>query len=79
MTYLRSLRATSSRTAARADALSTVATLYIKQSVMRATHRMARPIHVPYNHLDLSNRVRRTSALLESRLGREPTMEEVAR
>ncbi len=58
---------------------STYATWWIRQAITRAIADQARTIRLPAHMVDLLNRVRRVQRGLVQEMGREPTMEEVAR
>jgi RNA polymerase primary sigma factor len=57
---------------------STYATWWIRQSIDRAIARHAREIRLPVHVLDDERRIRRASDALSWRLGREPTVAEIA-
>lgn len=58
---------------------STYASYWIKQSIKRALINSAKTIRVPAYMVELLTKWRRASALLQDRLGRIPTAEEIAR
>jgi RNA polymerase primary sigma factor len=57
---------------------STYASWWIRQSIIRAIESQIRTIRVPIYKLEAVNRVKQTSRLLHQRLGREPTVKEIA-
>jgi len=57
---------------------STYASWWIRQSIIRAIESQIRTIRVPIYKLEAVNRVKQTSKLLFQRLGREPTVKEIA-
>jgi len=57
---------------------STYATWWIRQAITRAVSQKSRTIKVPINKLELNRMATRAKTKLEERLGREPTMDEVA-
>jgi RNA polymerase primary sigma factor len=57
---------------------STYATWWIRQAVSRAVAEQGRTIRVPVHMVDVINRVFRTSRLLVTELGRDPSVEEIA-
>ena len=57
---------------------STYATHWIRQTVSRAVHDHSRIIRLPVHKHEALQKIRQTSALLSSRLQRDPTPEEVA-
>jgi RNA polymerase sigma factor (sigma-70 family) len=57
---------------------STYAAWWIKQGIKLALLENAKPIHVPTYMVALINQWRRASAELDAKLGREPTLEEMA-
>jgi RNA polymerase primary sigma factor len=57
---------------------STYAAWWIRQAIMRALINAGQPIHIPAYLSKLIRKWRRTSSLLESDLGRPPTVEEMA-
>ena len=57
---------------------STYASWWIRQSIIRAIESQIRTIRVPIYKLEAVNRVKQTSKLLFQRLGREPTVIEIA-
>lgn len=58
---------------------STYAAWWIKQSIKRSILSNAQPIHIPTYMVELINQWRYTAVDLESRLGRNPTVEEMAK
>ena len=58
---------------------STYATWWIRQAITRAIADQARTIRVPVHMVECINKQMRTSRQLVQELGREPTMEEIAR
>ncbi|MCD6290334.1 MAG: RNA polymerase sigma factor RpoD [Anaerolineae bacterium] len=58
---------------------STYATWWIRQAVTRAIADQGRTIRVPVHMYEQINRVHRTSRDLAQKLGRDPTVEEIAR
>lgn len=59
--------------------LSTYATWWIRQSITRAAGNHGRTIRLPINQGQRWGRIRRTADELSQALGREPTMEEIAK
>ena len=59
--------------------LSTYATWWIRQSVTRALADQARTIRVPVHMVEVINKATRCNRKLVQELGREPTMEEIAK
>ncbi len=57
---------------------STYASWWIRQSIIRAIESQIRTIRVPIYKLEIVNRVKQTQKMLFQRLGREPTLAEVA-
>lgn len=57
---------------------STYATWWIRQGVARAVVNQSRMIRLPAHVNDAANRARRAASLLQQRLGREPSEEELA-
>lgn len=57
---------------------STYATWWIRQAITRAIADQARTIRIPVHMIETINRMIRTSKSLTSKLGREPTHEEIA-
>jgi len=57
---------------------STYATWWIRQSIARAIHNSARTIRIPVHVIEDRNRLIRTSQYLNQKLGRDPTVEELA-
>ncbi len=57
---------------------STYATWWIRQSITRAIADQARTIRVPVHMVETINRKTRATRVLLQKLGREPTMEEIA-
>jgi len=62
----------------RGTRFSTYAAWWIKQSIKRALLENIQPVHIPTYMVALMNQWRHTSAELESRLGRAPTVDEMA-
>lgn len=62
----------------RGNRFSTYAAWWIKQSINRALLMNVQPIHVPTYMVTLINQWRYTANELESKLGREPVLEEMA-
>ena len=62
----------------RGTRFSTYAAWWIKQSIKRALLENVQPVHIPTYMVALINQWRRTAAVLESRLGRTPDVEEMA-
>jgi RNA polymerase primary sigma factor len=62
----------------RGHKFSTYATWWIRQAITRAIADQARTIRIPVHLIETINRIVRTSRMLEQRIGREPTPEEVA-
>jgi RNA polymerase primary sigma factor len=58
---------------------STYATWWIRQSITRAIADQARTIRIPVHMVETIHRVSRTSRKLLQELGREPTVEEIAK
>lgn len=58
---------------------STYATYWIRQSILRGLDHRGRSIRLPINVAQRERRVARAQRALATRLGREPTLEEVAR
>jgi RNA polymerase primary sigma factor len=58
---------------------STYATWWIRQAITRAIADRGRTIRIPVHMVETLNRVSRTSREMATRLGREPTTEEIAR
>ena len=58
---------------------STYATWWIRQAITRSLSQKSRTIKVPINKLELARVSSRTQRTLEERLGREPTLKEVAK
>lgn len=58
---------------------STYATWWIRQAITRAISDQARTIRIPVHMIELMSRLRRVSKQLVQELGREPTVEELAR
>jgi RNA polymerase primary sigma factor len=59
--------------------LSTYATWWIRQAITRAIADQARTIRIPVHMVETINRLIRVSRTLLQELGREPTVEEIAR
>ncbi|MHC4640924.1 MAG: sigma-70 family RNA polymerase sigma factor [Planctomycetota bacterium] len=62
----------------RGTRFSTYAAWWIKQSIKRALLENIQPVHVPTYMVTLINHWRHTATELENRLGRSPTIEEMA-
>jgi RNA polymerase primary sigma factor len=58
---------------------STYATWWIRQAITRATADQARTIRIPVHMIDAMSKLRNVSRKLAQRLGREPSLEEIAR
>ena len=58
--------------------LSTYASWWIKQSIKRALANQSKTIRLPVHMVDRVTQIRRTTALLAERLGRDPTDDELA-
>src|SRR5919112_2507088 len=58
---------------------STYATYWIRQAIQRGIENKARTIRVPTNIAQRERKIQRTRRTLATRLGREPTNEEIAR
>ena len=58
--------------------LSTYASWWIKQSIKRALANQSKTIRLPVHMVDRVTQIRRTTALLGERLGRDPTDDELA-
>jgi RNA polymerase primary sigma factor len=57
---------------------STYATWWIRQSIERAIADTGRTVRIPVHAVEKMNKIRNLARRLESRLGREPTVEEIA-
>ncbi len=57
---------------------STYATWWIRQAITRAIADQARTIRIPVHMIETMSKLRRVTKLLVQRLGREPTIEEIA-
>jgi len=57
---------------------STYSAWWIKQSIKKALLENAQPIHIPTYMVELINQWRRADAALQSKLGRTPSLEEMA-
>ena len=57
----------------------TYATWWIRQAITRAVADQSRTIRIPVHMVETMSRVRNVSRKLQQRLGREPTLEEIAR
>ena len=64
---------------ARGNKFSTYATWWIRQAITRAIADQARTIRVPVHMVEVINKATRCNRKLVQELGREPTMEEIAR
>jgi RNA polymerase primary sigma factor len=62
----------------RGTRFSTYAAWWIKQSIKRAILENGQPLHIPTYMVALINQWRRAAAELETKLGRKPTVEEMA-
>ncbi len=62
----------------RGHKFSTYATWWIRQSITRAIADQSRTIRIPIHLVELLNRISRTRAALEQRLGREPSHGELS-
>jgi RNA polymerase primary sigma factor len=62
----------------RGTRFSTYAAWWIKQTIKRAILENGQPLHIPTYMVALINQWRRAAAELEARLGRKPTLEEMA-
>jgi len=58
---------------------STYATWWIRQAITRAIADHARTIRIPVHMIETMSRIRSASKLLHQQLGREPTIEEIAK
>ena len=58
---------------------STYATWWIRQAITRAIADQARTIRIPVHMIEVINKLKNTSRELVTKLGREPTTEEIAR
>ncbi len=58
---------------------STYATWWIRQAITRAIADQARTIRIPVHMIETMSKLRRITRLLIQRIGREPTVEEIAR
>ena len=58
---------------------STYATWWIRQAITRAIADHARTIRIPVHMIETMSRLRTASKILHQRLGREPTIEEIAK
>jgi RNA polymerase primary sigma factor len=58
---------------------STYATWWIRQAITRATADQARTIRIPVHMIDAMSKLRNVSRKLAQKLGREPSLEEIAR
>jgi RNA polymerase primary sigma factor len=63
----------------RGYAFSTLATPWVRQAITRAIADQARTIRIPVHMVETINRLIRVSRTLLQELGREPTVEEIAR
>jgi RNA polymerase primary sigma factor len=57
---------------------STYASWWIKQAIKRALINAVQPVHIPAYMVELISRWKKTSAELEDKLGRAPTLQELA-
>ena len=58
---------------------STYATWWIRQAITRAIADQARTIRIPVHMIETMSKLRRITRLLVQRIGREPTVEEIAK
>ncbi len=58
--------------------LSTYATWWIRQAILRAIADQGRTIRIPSHMVDMVNRLNKVSYQLEQKLSREPTIDEIA-
>lgn len=58
--------------------LSTYATWWIRQSILRAIADQGRAIRIPTHIVDMVNKLNKTSYKLEQKLSRDPSIEEIA-
>jgi RNA polymerase primary sigma factor len=58
---------------------STYATWWIRQAVGRSLHDQSRTIRVPVHMIEVINKIMRTRQLMFNEIGREPTLEELAK
>ena len=63
----------------RADKLTTYATWSIRQAITRAIADQARTIRIPVHMIETMSKLRRITRLLIQKIGREPTVDEIAR
>jgi RNA polymerase primary sigma factor len=57
----------------------TYATWWIRQAIIRAIADQARTIRIPVHMIEIINKLNRTSRTLVQQMGREPTLEEIAK
>jgi RNA polymerase primary sigma factor len=57
----------------------TYATWWIRQAITRAIADQARTIRIPVHMIEVINKLNRTSRILVQQIGREPTLEEIAK
>jgi RNA polymerase primary sigma factor len=57
----------------------TYATWWIRQAIIRAIADQARTIRIPVHMIEIINKLNRTSRSLVQQMGREPTLEEIAK
>jgi RNA polymerase primary sigma factor len=57
----------------------TYATWWVRQAITRAIADQARTIRIPVHMIEVINKLNRTSRILVQQVGREPTLEEIAK
>jgi RNA polymerase primary sigma factor len=57
----------------------TYATWWVRQAIARAIADQARTIRIPVHMIEVINKLNRTSRILVQQIGREPTLEEIAK
>ena len=57
----------------------TYATWWVRQAITRAIADQARTIRIPVHMIEVINKLNRTSQTLVQEMGREPTLEEIAK